>query len=104
MDTHRIDFGSLPWETPAPGVRSKAHDRDGKRLRLVEFTRDFFESDWCRKGHMGYVLDGVLEIDFSGTIVVFGAGDGIFIPSTEDDKHKARVLSDVVRLVLVEEL
>ena len=70
----------------------------------MEFTREFVELDWCRKAHIGYVLEGELEIDFSGNVVVCSAGEGLFIPPGDANKHKARTLSDVVRLVLVEEL
>lgn len=103
MAPYKIDFESAPWQTPAAGVRAKVHDQQGKRLRLVEFTREFIETDWCRKSHTGYVLEGELEIDFSGEVVVFHAGDGLFIPAGEENKHKAKVLTDAVRLILVEE-
>ena len=103
MNQYRIDFESIPWETPADGVRFKAYEQDGKRLRLVEFTKDFVEADWCSSGHVGQVLEGRMEIDFDGNVIAFGQGDGIFIPPGEAHKHKARVLSDTVRLVLVEE-
>jgi hypothetical protein len=47
MSKAKVDFASLPWEEPATGVRSKAVTRDGKKLRLVEFTSEFVEQDWC---------------------------------------------------------
>ena len=103
MDKNKIDFSSLQWESPAVGLRFKAVSRAGRRLRLVEFTRNFVEHDWCLKGHIGYVLEGVMEIDFSGEKSIFRPGDGIFIEAGEKDKHKARTLTDVVKLILVEE-
>ena len=63
---YRVDLDSLPWEAPVVGVRFKRFEAGGRRLRLVEYTREFFEPDWCRAGHVGYVLEGRLEIDFSG--------------------------------------
>jgi quercetin dioxygenase-like cupin family protein len=69
----------------------------------VEFFREFVEPDWYRRGHIGYVLEGEMEIDFSGQRVLFSQGDGIFIPPGEEHKHKATVLTDVVRVILVEE-
>ncbi len=51
---------------------------------MAEFTRDFVEADWCRKGQIGYVLQGQLEVDFHGKVAVFGSGDGIFIPAGEE--------------------
>ena len=88
---------------PAPGLRFKVYQQGSKRLRLAEFAREFVEPDWCTNGHVGYVVEGKLEIDFSGEIEVFHAGDGIFIPPGEEHKHMAKALTDVVRLVLVED-
>ena len=72
------------------------------QVRLVEFSAGFVEADWCVRGHVGYVLDGRMEVDFDGAVEVFGAGDGLFIPAGQAHRHKARILTDTVSLVLVE--
>ncbi len=100
---YRVDFESMPWESPAPGVRCKKRDCDGRLLRLVEFTREFVETDWCVKGHAGYVLEGVIVVDFHDKDMVFVAGDGLFIPPGNEHGHKARAVTDSVTLVLVDE-
>ena len=102
MEQYKIDFESMEWESPAEGIRFKAYEQDGKKLRLVEFTKDFVEPDWCTKGHTGLILEGQMEIDFDGTVIVFKAGDGVFIPAGENHKHKGRVLTDKVKVILVE--
>jgi len=104
MEQYRIDFESMPWERAAAGVKFKAYERNGRKLRLVEFTREFFEPDWCTKGHIGYILEGQMEIDFDGKVIVFSPGDGLFIPLGEKHKHKGRVLTDVVKIILVEDV
>jgi len=104
MEQHRVDFGSMPWERPAAGVRVKAHERDGRRLRLAELTKEFVEADWCARGHVGYVLSGEMEIDFHGRIVTFRPGDGLFIPAGAEHGHKATVLTESVIVVLVEDV
>ena len=104
MEQYKIDFESMLWETPAPGVKFKAYEQSGRKLRLVEFSKEFVEPDWCTKGHIGYILEGQVEIDFDGNIIVFGPGDGIFIPAGEKHKHKGRVLTDVVKVILVEDV
>ena len=103
MEQYRIDFESIAWETPVAGVRFKAYEQGGKKLRLVEFGKEFVEPDWCTKGHIGYILQGRMEIDFDGKVILFGPGDGVFIPAGQEHKHKARVLTDKVTAVLVEE-
>jgi ethanolamine utilization protein EutQ (cupin superfamily) len=50
------------------------------------------------------LLEGELEIDFSGTVVTFKPGDGLFIPAGEKGKHMAKALTDVARLLLVEDI
>ena len=66
--------------------------RSRKRLRLIEFSKGFIEQDWCVHGHIGYVLDGRLNIDFDGTSVLYNPGDAIFIPEGEEHKHKALLI------------
>ena len=102
MGLYKIDFKTMLWETLADGVRSKAYEQDGKKLRLVEFTKEFVEPDWCVKEHIGYILEGQMELDFDGKVIVFGPGDGVFIPAGSEHKHKGRVLTDIVKVVLVE--
>ncbi len=102
-EPYGIPFESLPWEVSADGVRFKAYERDGRKLRLVEFAREFIEPDWCTKGHIGYILEGQMELDFDGKVLVFGPGDGVFIPAGPEHKHKGRVLTDKVTAILVED-
>lgn len=104
MEQYRIDFNAIPWQTPAAGARFKAHEQAGRKLRLAEFGKDFIEPDWCVHGHIGYILEGQLEIDFSGAKVSFNPGDGIFIPPGEQHKHKGRAITETVKLILVEDV
>lgn len=104
MEQYKVDFESIAWKTPADGVRFKAYQQDGKKLRLLEFAKDFVEPDWCTKGHIGYILEGQLEIDFDGKKIVFNPGNGLFIPAGEEHKHKGRVLTDAVKIILAEDM
>ena len=100
---YRADFETIPWQSALSGMRYRVCEQDGGRLRVVEYSSNFVEPDWCRNGHVGYVLEGEFEIDFNGRLVRFGAGDGIFIPPGEDHKHMPRILSEIVRVVLFED-
>jgi quercetin dioxygenase-like cupin family protein len=102
MEQYKVRFDSLPWQQPTAGVRFKAYEQDGQRLRLAEFTKEFVEADWCTKGHIGYVLEGELQVDFHGRVVTFHSGDGLFIPAGDEHGHKAKVLTASVTVVLVE--
>jgi quercetin dioxygenase-like cupin family protein len=103
METYKILFDTIEWQTPQPGVRFKAFRNARAQVRLVEFTPEFVERAWCEKGHAGIVLAGELEIDFSGHIVRFPEGAALLIPAGPPHAHKARMLTPLVRLFLVEE-
>jgi len=104
METYRILFDQIDWQSPQPGVRFKIARDGSKQVRLIEFTPEFVEREWCDKGHAGLVLSGELEIDFSGHVIRFQEGSGLLIPAGPRHAHKARVLTPLVRLVLVEEI
>lgn len=103
MIPEHIDFDALPWECPLPGARFKIHREGGKQIRLVEFTSEFVEPHWCEKGHIGYVLEGTLEVAFKDRRVTYPTGSGIWIAAGHAFAHKASALTPVVRLVLVED-
>jgi quercetin dioxygenase-like cupin family protein len=98
-----IDFERLPWQSTLPGARHKVYREGAKQIRLIEFTAEFVEPHWCENGHLGFVLEGTLQIDFHGRLVVYECGAGIFIPAGAATGHKARALTPTVRLILVED-
>ena len=104
MEACKIVFDSLAWQEALPGARFKAFSAGQKQMRLLEFTSEFIEPDWCEKGHVGFVLRGELEIDFDGRIVRYAEGTGIFIPKGASTRHKARSLTPTVLLFLVEDV
>jgi ethanolamine utilization protein EutQ (cupin superfamily) len=102
MSHQRFDFKSLPWESPAPGIRFKAFVTAGKKLRLAEFTEELCEKDWCLKEHLGYVIEGRMTIDFDGEAVEFETGDGFYI--SRGERHKARIApGEKARLIMLEQ-
>ena len=103
METYRIQFMDIEWESTIPGVRHKVYSDGSSVLRLVEFS-DEMDLHWCSRGHIGLILEGRFEIEFQGGKRVFEAGDGVFIPGGEEHKHRARVLTDVVKAVFVEDV
>jgi mannose-6-phosphate isomerase-like protein (cupin superfamily) len=97
-----VEFEKIEWQHIAPGARAKVFRRGSKQLRLMEFTSEFVEGEWCDQGHAGIVLSGELEIDFGNRIVTYPEGSAIFIPAST--KHKGRHCAKVVRLFLVEDI
>ena len=84
-------------------MRVKECRHEGRLLRLVEYTPGM-EAHWCEQGHTGYVVDGRLEVSFPAETVVFESGDGVVIPSGPEHRHRGRALTEVVRIVFVEDV
>ncbi|MCK4873298.1 MAG: cupin domain-containing protein [Phycisphaerales bacterium] len=103
MSDYRVDFTQMPWETPIDGLRFKALRRGGRQLRLVEYGKDM-APHICAKGHIGFVLEGRMELRFANEVTTLNPGDGLFIPSGEQHQHETIILTDVVRMVMVEDL
>ncbi|MCL2773539.1 MAG: methyltransferase domain-containing protein [Oscillospiraceae bacterium] len=87
--SYLVDFDNMDWSEPATGLKFKAFANGSQQIRLVEFSEGFVESDWCKKGHAGYVLDGEFANDYNGVLERYKKGDVIFIPKGEQSKHKA---------------
>ena len=102
MSLYRVEFNTLEWESPMQGLRFKAMKHEGRQLRLVEYTKEM-PPLWCEKGHIGYVLEGRFEIKYENAMEVYNSGDGIFIPPGSEHKHMGKALTDVVRIVFVED-
>jgi len=103
MGQYKVDFETMTWDTRMNGLRFKASQQGGKRLRLVEYTKDM-EPHWCEKGRIGYILEGRFEIRFETELETFLPGDGVFIPPGKEHKHMGKALTDIVRVVFVEDI
>lgn len=99
---YKIEFDKQPWESPSPGVRSKIFEGDGKKIRLVEYTSQM-EPHWCTKSHIAYMLAGTLEIKINKKTIVYNPGDILFLPAGEKFKHKAKIQTDAVRILFIED-
>lgn len=100
---YKVDFNTLEWESPGAGVRHKYLDQEGTRLRLVEYSKAM-PLHWCEKGHRGYLLEGILEIEYENETAVYRKGDGVFIPDGPEHKHRGRVISDTALLFFIENI
>ena len=71
MQIGDIPFGTTDWtqvaETLHPGERGAARWRTREfgpiRVRVVEYSPGYLADHWCEKGHILYVLDGVLDTE-----------------------------------------
>jgi quercetin dioxygenase-like cupin family protein len=69
MQMSDIPFGTTDWDgvetTLHPGetgsARWRTREFGGIRVRVVEYSPGYLADHWCSKGHILYVLEGVLE-------------------------------------------
>lgn len=99
---YRVDFGALPWEQVMEGVRHKRHRSGAQVLRLVEYSQTMPVHD-CERGHMGHIVEGTMEIVFPRGSETFRTGDAVCIPSGPEHRHRARVLTERVVALFVED-
>jgi quercetin dioxygenase-like cupin family protein len=104
MESQRIAFEEIAWEILPSGVRSKVQSLGNKQLRLLEFGQDLDHPDWCLNGHIGYVLEGEMEVEFENNTLLFKTGDGIFIFAGEANRHRPRAITEKVCLIFVEDI
>ena len=104
MDEFNIPFAQMPWQESGPGVRTKNFIQGDRKLRIVEFSPEFIEPDWCVKGHSGYVLSGDMEIEFAHHgIRRFRTGEALLIPDGEGSRHRHYRSLETTILFLVED-
>ena len=73
LENYKLVFDDLPWFEAGDGMRYKRIQQGDTQLRLVEWDRAMVHANWCFKGHIGYVIEGEVEID----IAVTGANGGV---------------------------
>jgi quercetin dioxygenase-like cupin family protein len=71
--------------------------------RLTRWPVDDTERTGVVTGHVGYVIEGDMEIEFDDRVEQYRAGDGLVIPAGTMDRHRPKALSERVRLVFVED-
>lgn len=103
MYNYKVDFESLEWELPMEGIRHKIFSRGNRKLRLVEYDKKM-PLHWCERGHIGYVLEGEMEIKFNEQTYLYRKGDGIFIENGAEHRHMGKAVTDTVTIVFVEDI
>jgi hypothetical protein len=99
---NKIDFSELHWEESAPDLKVKTFIQDNNKVRLLQLSKGLIHPDFCYTGHIGYVIEGIIDIDFNGNIIRFNEGDVLLIRDGETDKHIPIPISDTVILLLIE--
>jgi quercetin dioxygenase-like cupin family protein len=101
---YRVAFAEAAWESALEGTaRLKRVVLGGKVFRLVELTPATEHSNWCETGHLGFIVEGEMEIEFDGETIRLSAGDALNIPPGVADRHRPRALTDRTLMFLIED-
>lgn len=101
---YRVAFAEAEWEPALEGTaRLKRIVRGGKVFRLVELTPATEHPDWCETGHLGFIVEGEMEIEFDGETIRLSAGDALNIPHGSVDRHRPRSLTERTVMFLIED-
>jgi quercetin dioxygenase-like cupin family protein len=103
LGPYKVDFQSIAWEHGRPGVHFKVYCEGSRQIRLVEFATSEGDPHWRELGHIGYVLEGGLDIKINGEVFSIAAGDGLFIPPGDASAHRGVCITPGTRLLMVED-
>lgn len=104
MNIRKIDFDKIDWELPLPGLKTKVFQENGKQVRLLELSKELEHPEWCETGHIGYVVEGEIEIIFDDESTKYKKGDSLYILSGKEERHIPKPLTEKVILFMVEEI
>jgi hypothetical protein len=87
-----LDWANAPlMETPgASGVATARSLHSGDvQIRLVSYSRDYVADHWCSKGHIVFVVEGALTIEYQdGGRHDLEAGNSYLVGDNERSPHK----------------
>jgi hypothetical protein len=88
---HKGETGSAFWQTL---------QFDGLRIRMVEYSQNYFADHWCSKGHIVHCLEGefISELQ-NGTKTILKKGMS-FVVSNELSSHRSFSANGVKLLII----
>jgi hypothetical protein len=102
MNTPSIPFQVTDWAavpaTEYPGELGSAFWRTLKfgslRVRLVDYSAGYLSDHWCKRGHIMFVVSGILEVEL-GDGQLFRLTPGMsFEVSDQESVHRTRTTAD----------
>lgn len=99
MSEYKINFDSLDFDD---NLTKNRRTKTFKNFQLTEYSKGLVNIDhWCKKGHVGYVLEGEVMVEFEhpSKLTIYNPGNGILIP--KGVKHRIRtVLSKNAKVLM----
>lgn len=97
-----LDFSNVEIKKDKDHTGHRTIVVGGKRFEIVEYEEDAYRPDWCRTGHVGFVVQGKIMYELEKGSMRIGAGSGFFIPPGV--KHRGRnIYAGVTHFFLMDE-
>ncbi len=89
---HKGETGIASWQTLQFG---------NLRMRLVEYSKNYFADHWCRKGHIVHCLEGefISELE-NGENYILSKGMSYIV--TDDQSSHRSISKDGVKLLIID--
>ena len=109
MATENIPFQSIDWtkipKTEHVGETGMAYwqttQYNGLRIRMVEYSKDYFADHWCEKGHIVQCLEGTFESELkSGETITLTKGM-TYVVSDGLSAHRS-ISKEGVKLLIID--
>jgi hypothetical protein len=110
MKLPALPFTDVHWDA-LPGTEHKGEsghalwrtlNNGDVRMRVVEYSPGYVADHWCDRGHVIYVIEGVLETELrDGRRFTFPAGSGYTVSDFGGAAHKSSTITGA-RLFIVD--
>lgn len=77
---HKGTTGTSFWQTIQVG---------GLRVRIVEYSENYYADHWCQKGHIVYCLEGAFDNELENAATVKLSKGISYIVSDEQSSHRS---------------
>ncbi len=104
-----IPFETIDWskveKTQHKGQRGtsfwQTREYDGLRIRLVEYSKDYFADHWCQKGHIVHCLEGEFTSELA-TGEIFKLKKGMTYVVSDDASSHRSISENGVKLLIID--
>jgi len=109
MTNENISFQSIDWnkipKTEHKGETGIAYWQttqfNGLRIRIVEYSKDYFADHWCEKGHIVQCLEGSFVSELKNGEKVILTKGMTYVVSDELSSHRS-IAKDGVKLLIID--
>ena len=89
---HKGETGTSFWQTIQIG---------GLRVRIVEYSENYFADHWCQKGHIVYCLEGEFKSELQDGETISLKQGMTYIVSDEQSSHRS-ISVNGTRLLIID--